>query len=347
MVKRKQHFVPRFYLKAFQSEEKRLHLYNIKRSLQVRNVSLKDQCFKRDFYGPDGETEDRLATLESRLAPVLQSVVSTKSLPSYRSKEHDYLLFFVTLQLLRTVKSSESYKQFVDKSIKQVFSHDSRSVNVSPEGLRFAFDDPAPILMSLGVLPTMKEAISDLKVHLVWSPHQVFLTSDNPIFKYNQYCEGVHFRGVTGGGSRGLQIFVPLSPYLHLILYDDRTYRVRTWDGFLRASKATKSDVDSLNMLQLVSADKNIYFSSCGQHRDICRLFPRIQHLRSLDQIVVQEYLQAGASGSSLIHFYELPVDLSLNLTFLSLRKRALRVPLSDRPQKNRDQVPASKRFIM
>ena len=49
-----------------------------------------------------------------------------------------------------------------------------------------------------------------------------------------------------------------------------------------------KSDVDSLNMLQLVSADKNIYFSSCGQHRDICRLFPRIQHLRSLDQIVVK-----------------------------------------------------------
>ena len=75
----------------------------------------------------------------------------------------------------------------------------------------------------------MKEAISDLKVHLVWSPHQVFLTSDNPIFKYNQYCEGVRFSGVTGGGSRGLQIFVPLSPYLHLILYDDRTYRVRTW----------------------------------------------------------------------------------------------------------------------
>ena len=192
-----------------------------------------------------GETEDFLASLESRLAPILQSIISSNNLPSYRSEEHHFLLLFVALQLLRTAKASELIRQLVDKSVKQVLSHDPSSKGIDMDSVEFGFENPGSILMSLSNLLTMKEAISDLKVHLARSSRKVFITSDNPIFKYNQYCEGVQHMGVTGGECKGLQIFVPISPHLHLILYDGTTYRVRILDRFSRISRATTSDVDS------------------------------------------------------------------------------------------------------
>ena len=340
-AKRKQHFVPRFYLKAFQGKPRRIHLYNIKRSLPIENASLKNQCYKRDFYGPDGKTEEFLASLERELAPALHSIISTKSLPPYRSREHEYLLFFVALQLLRTVKSAERIRQLADKTIKQVIPQDTSIESALLDNFRTVFEDLDPIQESLSLLLVMKDAISDLRTHLVLSPRKSFITSDNPIFRYNQYCEGIQFMGVIGGMQRGLQLFAPLSPHLHLILYDGTTYRVRKGsDRRSRKSKATSSDIDNLNMLQLISANENIYFSCWEQHQSICRLATTVKRFRNHDSIVVQEYLQDDDPKVSLLHQYERTVDLSLSLTFLDLKRHARQLPLSDRPQRSRHQVP-------
>lgn len=340
-AKRKQHFVPRFYLKAFQSNPRRIHLYNFKRSLPVENVSLKNQCYKRDYYGPDGETEEFLASLERELAPVLYSIISTKSLPSYRSREQDYLLFFVALQLLRTVKSAERIRQLLGKMMKQLVPRGTRIEGANLDNLRTAFEDLDPVQESLRLLLAMKAAISDLKAHLVLSPQRSFITSDNPIFRYNQFCEGIQSMGVIGGKQRGLQLFAPLSPHLHLILYDGTTYRVRRGsDRRSRKSKATSSDIDNLNMLQLISANENFYFSCWEQHQDICRLAATVKRFRNRDSIVVQEFVQDDDPKVSLLHQYERIVDLSLSLTFLDLKRHARQLPLSERPQRIRNQVP-------
>ncbi len=340
-AKRKQHFVPRFYLKAFQGKPRRIHLYNIKRSLPIENASLKNQCYKRDFYGPDGKTEEFLATLERELAPVLHAIISTKSLPPYRSREHEYLLFFVALQLLRTVKSAERIRQLADKTIRQVVPQDTRIESANLDNLRTVFENIDPIQESLSLLLVMQDAISDLKAQLVLSPRRLFVTSDSPIFRYNQYCEGIQSMGVIGGKQRGLQLFAPISPNLHLVLYDGTTYRVRKGsDRRSRRSKATSSDTDNLNMLQLISANENIYFSCWEQHQNIFRLATTVKRYRNRDPIVVQEYIQDDDPNVSLFHQYERIVNLSLSLTFLDLKRHASQFPLSDRPQGNRNRAP-------
>ena len=121
--------------------------------------------------------------------------------------------------------------------MKQVHSGDPRIANVDLEAMRFGYTDP--VLASLQSLPAMLDAISDLHGHLLVSTTNDFITSDNPAFKYNQYCEEVQHMGITGALCSGLQIFLPLTPQLHLLLYDPATYKVRRSERYSRRSTAT------------------------------------------------------------------------------------------------------------
>ena len=202
MGRKKHHFVPKLYLEAFQCASRRIHLYNLNRSLGVRNASLKDQCYRRKFYGPTDQVEQHLSTLEGHVAPLLRSIVTQTALPAEGAEEFQVLLAFVALQLLRTTVAANRINSMVDKTTKQAYSHE-----VDIEAVQVGYEDP--VLASLGNVSPMLDAISDLRGHLAISGREAFITSDNPAFKYNQYCEGVDYRGVTGALSRGLQIFIP------------------------------------------------------------------------------------------------------------------------------------------
>ena len=333
-MKRKHHYVPRFYLGAFESFPKRIHLYNLKRSLEVRDASLRAQCYRRKFYGSDDDTENALAILEDWLSPALREVRNKGGLPPVGSDEHLALVIFVAMQMLRTPKSAERLSFMVDKVTKQIFSKAPELEGEDIRSMRIGFDNP--VLVSLGNLGPLVSALLDLNLHLVVSARNSFLTSDNPVFKYNQWCEKIQWIGVTGAASRGFQIFAPLSPRHQLVLYDGGVYEVSA-GKYSRCCGAKESDVDQLNVMQLVSALENIYFAGREQLQDIYRLLPKAEPLRIPDPSVVREYGQDDEPNSSLIHTYDRVENLGLNLSFLKLKEQALRVPLNDRAHQYRD----------
>ena len=341
MAKRKHHFVPRFYLKAFESEPQRIHLYNLNSSLPVENAGLRGQCYRSRFYGPNDNLEDNLAKLESCIAPILRSTISKGTIPSFGSGGYLTLLAFVAMQSLRTPASAERVNQIIDKAIKQAHSNGISPSDADIESMRFGFDNP--VLMSLRFLPDVLEAILDLRAHLIVSLSDTFITSDNPVFKYNQYCKDTRHEGITGARQRGLQIFVPLSPRHHLILYDGMTYSVKIADRIFGGLRSRQSDIDSLNKMQLISANENVYFSNWQQLKDINRLLPFVKHLRIPDPTVVQEYGQDDDPNASLLHIYEQTADMTLNLTFLSVKRRAAQVPIADRPNYYRGGPPGAR----
>lgn len=340
MIKRKHHFVPKFYLEAFRSDVRRIHLYNLKRSLPVQSAGLRDQCYKHRFYGPDDEIENLLANLESSLAPVLREIRSKGALPPVTSDKHSHLLTFGAMQILRTPKHAERLNRMFDKALKQVYSRAANQLGMDLEATRIGYDDP--VLIALRNLPQMQDALTDLNAHLIVSSRNAFLTSDNPAFKYNQFCEEIQYTGVTGAIQGGLQIFIPLSPRHLLVLYDASTYRAVA-GRYTRSSGARQSDIDQLNKMQLMSADENVYFADWHQLQDITRLLPQIESLRIQDSTVVQEYGQDDDPNSSLIHQYDRTENMSLHLSFLSLRGEARRVPIEERPQHYRNLPPTAR----
>ncbi len=337
MTKRKHHFVPKLYLRAFQSDERRIHLYNIKRSLQVENASLRNQCYKHKLHGPDDEVEDSLAVLESLAAPVLQEVREKGVLPLPGSDQQITLYGFAAMQILRNPNYGRQMNRLLEKMVEQVHSRVDNPTGDDVETMKAGFIDP--VLVMLENLPMMLNAILDLKAHLLVSSRASFITSDNPVVKYNQYCEEFQYAGITGATQKGLQIFVPLSPCCQLILYDGTTYR--TVSGrFTRKSGAIQSDIDQLNLMQLISADEHIYFADWRQLQDVARLLATASCYRSADRTTVQEYGQDDDPNSSLLHAFERTENVSLRLSFLGLTREAHKVPRGDRPQQYRDQQP-------
>ena len=329
MSKGRHHFVPRFYLTRFQSEPKRIHVYNLKRFTTFLNASLRDQCYKHKLYGSTDDNEDRLQVLEGLIAPHLRTVVSDGVLPSWNSEGYSAVLAFVAVQLLRTPGFASRINEVVDKMVKQAYSGHPSLEGEDLDRLRIGFQDP--VSAALKLLPEVLKALWPLKAHLVVSRYDVFVTSDQPVYRYNQYCERIRGVGITGLSQRGIQMFVPLSPRHYLVLYDGVIYDARLTDRRRRVSRPTNSDIDSLNMMQLLSADKNIYFSNSEQSDHVGHLRSSVEHLRLVDAARVVETESDSDPNSSLIHAYERTPNLSLRLQFLYVNKLAGKVPIQDR----------------
>lgn len=330
MTNRNQHFVPKFYLRLFQSAPKRIHLYNLDRMLARKGISIRDQCYKRYFYGKDDTTEKALSFVEGHIAGALRRVTETRQLPIEQSEDYRKLLLFVGLQLLRTPKASDEAARMFGKVHTRASKGGAFDI---PEFNKVDILDNADL--NLSMVPEVVTRIQDLKSHLVVSSTKSFITGDAPVFKYNQYCEGIqNVGGVLGVTSKGIQFFVPVSPNLYLVLYDGTTYRVRSSaDRRSRTTKAKQSDIDQLNLLQLLSADRNVYFSEWEQLKAIQRLLPEFNKMHKEDTTVLREYGQDDDPNSSLLVMFEQMTNVSLHLSFLNTRMSANRIPLVNRYQ--------------
>ncbi len=162
MAKNNHHFVPRLYLKAFQSAEKRIHLYNLKKGLYVEHASLRDQCRRHKFYGPTDDTENALSKLEDLIAPVLRQVIETKTLPIAHPEAVGALFVFIALQIVRTSVAANLVNVGTDKTLKQAYSDDPRFADVNLEDFTFGFENA--VLITLKLLPEMIDSLMDLSI---------------------------------------------------------------------------------------------------------------------------------------------------------------------------------------
>jgi hypothetical protein len=98
-------------------------------------------------------------------------------------------------------------------------------------------------------------------------PNTAFVTSDHPVLTLNQFAEGAHpFRNFVGFAKAGFQLLLPIAPPLCLYFYDEKTYKAGTRHGDLIA--LTPQDVETINALQIQSADVCIYFNdSVPEHK--------------------------------------------------------------------------------
>lgn len=78
-AKRRHHYVPRFYLKAFATdadlkEPKQITLYNLQRGRVIPNASLREQCYAHRLYGKDDVLENALGRVEGSAAGTIMRV---------------------------------------------------------------------------------------------------------------------------------------------------------------------------------------------------------------------------------------------------------------------------------
>jgi hypothetical protein len=327
--KKKQHFVSQFYLKLFSNREPVINVFNIKRFLPIlKPASIRNQCCEDYFYGEDLTTDNALTELENVVAPMLKEIIEKQQLPNKMSKEYVHVLFFILSQHNRTKHSGEAYDEETNKILK-IMAQDRPEVSSALEHWRIVAKNPTALPL-YGVATAWVLAV-DLEAKVICNrSREPFVTSDHPVVYYNQYMENCKTESCTGLGSRGLQIFFPISPRVMLHLYDPGVYKVgSSKDGFCEIY--SDAEARKMNELQWLNALENVYYSNEVNQDSVLSQAKRSVPRRRTDLVKVEEHAHPTDKNRSLLHIQGVDLKTRLQPSFTKVKKSMRRIPLSER----------------
>ena len=252
--KRRQHYVPKFYLRNFSPNNKSIGLYRFIEGKIIERASIKDSFWKEYFYGEDASVENKLAEYERKWNNIISSVIEREQLPD-NEKELVLLRFFILITSARTWKRGNQINKEVTGLIKKLLEMEEPTLfNTSiAEGLSIRMANPSLLFINSAqqILPSM----IDLEMDVLINKSAInYITSDNPTVFCNQlFLEKSLTRGY-GWGEHGIQFIVPISPKIAICMYDSEVYKM---------NKNIISSIDTINKLNelfMNNADESIVF---------------------------------------------------------------------------------------
>lgn len=319
--KKNQHFIPRFYLKKFslESQGTRIGMFNISSKKFIESAKLYDQASRNYFYGRDLKIENDLQNLETESAKIINYVIEKQDLPQANSTESQMLLMFVITLFGRTMYSAEMIDELRVKHNELVSSIDENFLPESEQNINLT----DMVQQSLGRAASFFPLLRDLHYKLIINEtEQPFITSDHPVVLYNQFLEPRKKHGSNiGFASKGLEIFLPLSPKLTLIYFDKDVYRVGTRDKTVVKVNLT-SDIKALNLLQCINANKNIYFNKNFSEIQTRECLVTANHYSRNTKANLDQYPN-DENHEILLHSYFSNVKCDLKLSFITIVKKA------------------------
>jgi hypothetical protein len=335
VVKNKHHYVPRFYLNSFASEPRRVHIFHLAGWKAIRSGGIKDQCYKHKLYGATDDLENILSEMEGKISPIIKFIINADARRFVLDDEQNkWLRIFIGLQTTRTITAANKINEGTDKLVKLIFSKQAQDKGIDLSKVRISSTNP--LALSMRNFPIIAADLDDLVSHLLINDtSHNFVTSDNPVVFYNQYCERLE-GGRIGATCRGLQIFIPLSPSRLLLLYDAKVYKLNDKNGNVTRLNA-HDDVFALNLICGSHARDVILFSDWKDLNNVQRLAQAATLYRVRDEMILDEFVSEIDPLKSLMRFGFPSPNLRLNLSFIKLRRRVQKVPLAVRAREFRD----------
>ena len=315
MADRKQnHYVPRFYMKRFGSTGRSIHLLNTTSMKAVPDASIAKQCQRKNLY--NSGLEDALSKLESFIASEIYRA------DGYAQVTTELWRLFVATQYVRVPRKSDPGTKFMEAVADYWLEWQlENNSEIRDRDTSYTITGNS-IEMLLGALPSLLSSMRGLKARVVSIESPRFILGDKPVVLYNQYCEQVeHYAGL-GSNRSGVQLFMPLSPKEYLLLYDGQIY------DYVKSQEVTYADVETLNMLQIVQSESNVYFSSWADREQL------ISHTREVGRSSGYGWprtVQCSACPEDIIHMQTVMPDIGLALSFLKVKRRAARRPIHKR----------------
>lgn len=336
--KKRQHFVPRFYLKAFSPDAGRKSIRVIVTNplTLINSANLAQQCYKDYFYGKDLKTENALCKhIESPGSRIIRQIIDSRTLPDRNNEDFALLYSFVLFQEARTERSVEEMTEAFSDFIDHVFIELSENF---PE-IEELKDDLSDIKVSniasfnLDAIAKMIPLVGDLECKiLINETDRDFITSDAPVVRLNPYHYGNFSGGVTGWAMQGLQVLFPISPVITLVLFDSKVY------GFGHrhqkvVSIKSRADVEWLNKLQLLSANKCIYFCKASEGQLLMDMFNKIRSLRPVKKASTRKFPKGQ---DPVNHYHRVDLKVCDKLSVSKILSPMRRIPKMSRQYRTR-----------
>jgi hypothetical protein len=331
-IKKNQHFVPQFYLRHFSKPPnyKSIGVWNIDGNKFASNAAIKKQACKKYFYDNNGVFEDSLSRIEWGSSLVLTEIINTHKLPESNQDAHLILLIFLVNQAERTSYAADMVNESIDKLLRVTFRQD-KSTNAYLSNSKIELERPTTYL--LNIASKLFPIIADLGIKILKNNTEIkFITSDNPVVKYNQFMALKKWPGGhTGWAAIGLQVFYPIHPNLCLVFFDKNIYRFGHRQRKLIEINNI-NDIEQINKLQYLNAYRNIYFNPTVKEPYIKNLHDSNIQNRKAHKVLVREYYEISPQRSktikSLVSIHQRNIVANLSLTFCSLLKKAKKFEL-------------------
>ena len=272
-----QHYVPQHLLRGWTDNE-RVPVYNLDNQQEYPPTSISNLCSEDYFYGgPD--VEKSMDGLEDVHAAIIDKIRSDRSFDRFDRMNILYFAVFVLLQRNRTKQQKKDTENFIDNISKEYLKLKIESGEVDPElpdgrnvlNLfdRFKVTHEAPLALPMLQALTGVDLILDLEVVIIENKSEKgFIVSDHPIVHDNRRFKDEIDEFLVGLQSRGLQIFVPISDEIQILLYDSAAYHVKYTDKQKRrVTTMSERVVTELNDVQMISASENIMYREEGQEQ--------------------------------------------------------------------------------
>ncbi|MBT2687277.1 DUF4238 domain-containing protein [Bacillus sp. ISL-47] len=330
MQKVSNHFVPQFYLKNFSNNKKSIGMYNIGNKRYVKEASIKKQACKDYLYGDDGTIEDMFMDLENECSKIIKNIIATEQIPNKNSQEYSLLILFILLCEARNLKMADSFNNLIDKQAKislKMKANKNKSFKVPIEAIeksKISFN--IPNLYSIRAIAETYPIIMDLKAILMVSKSERhFITSDNPLVRYNQmYVQRQYKIRGYGLANMGLQLFFPISPKLCICIFDHILYDFfENKEGIIEVYKGKQ--LDEINKLIYLNSYNTIFFNDKVHLTYINKIIKSTRHSNSE---LEKEITVLGPEDNKIIGYSPRKVSEKINLPFFKLNRNFINMSL-------------------
>jgi hypothetical protein len=328
-----QHYVPKHLLRGWTNNEK-LPVYNLGNQQEYPPTSLSNLCSEDYFYGGP-EMEQSMDGLERCHAEIINKIRSSMSFDVLDEMDILHFCVFVLLQRNRTKQQKQEVDDLIDNIAKEYLELQIESGELDPE-----LSDGRNVLNTLDEFKITREnslsypmlhaltgvdLIIDLEVAVIVNrTDEKFVISDHPVVHDNPRFKDLFDRFLVGIQNRGLQIFVPLSSRIQIMLYDPAAYIVDYLNEEKRIVAATSEEVvNGLNDMQMINAFENIFYRTSNQEQKFIevqqRLSKYIEEEKTLFKKMGPEEHDFDTKNEIIESGYHLP-DYSPSLPFVTQR---------------------------
>ena len=321
--KKRQHFISQFLLRSFSvpTNSKSINLYKKGTGIVIGNAPIKTQAQKKCFYGDDTVFEDYLAHSENTASKVINRIKNYNTLPKVGTKNYSFLLHFVMMYAFRTKASVTNTEQKINSGIQKIAQFDETLKKIDFSKYRLAHPEPAAFNLAYHMDNWV--IIADLSLGLLKNETTTeFVISDNPFVQFNPIqLSRKKFPNNGGLLSTGLIVFFPISPKLYLIYYHKWAYKIN-FDDDLSVSLTDDYDIHNLNLLQAISAEETIYFSSENKSQYIKNLADEASWHKK-DKHINDDVVDRTNPNKKLLLSYYIEHLYNPDFTFLKLTDAA------------------------
>lgn len=325
--KKKQHYVPQFYLRNFTRQDNKFTLINLKTNSIIENAPCKDQCYENYYYGIDEKWEKKLGAIETEASIIIKKIIDSNTYYPNTS-EIKVLKKYILFQRIRTVDNTDNFLdielKFIDVYLKNLFKNNNiklpNNVLVDVKKTYKARTERTIPQKNLKMISKLHNAFDDLDCIIINynTTKNKLISSDNPVIFYNYFSP--HSIGIS---CVGLIVLLPISDTKIIVLFDSKMYpRYKNKKIILLSNE---KEVELLNCFQVALAKEIVYFKDKTQA-------PKVKILQKKKEEIMKplESISLKTATGEIHNFHHKHITLKYEFSFCKLHSKARVIKIRD-----------------